>query len=109
MKILQIQTLNYLNVERFSAIPKDEKYDSNFIFSESYEPTLRKEVELALSDRGEEWKKMFKSGGNYKLRWTKKDNKTSHSIRHTCTLTFISNSGSKWTRSLSYSVYTLLA
>ena len=106
MKILQIQTLNYLDPKHFSAIPNEYKYDSHFLFSASYEPILRKEIEQALFAKGLEEAQF--SGGSPYLRWKQSENKKSHSTRHTCTMTLIDKYGYKTTDSLSYSIHTLL-
>lgn len=106
MKILQVQTLNYLDPQHFSAIPNECRYDSHFMFSISYEPTLRKEIEQALLARGLEEAKYY--GGTPYLYWKQDKNKKSRSVRHTCTMTLIDKYGDKTTKALSYSIHTLL-
>jgi hypothetical protein len=108
MKILQIQTLPRASmVESFAAIPNEYKYDSHFMFSESYEPTLRKEIEQALFNRAMKWIDIDKE--TPRIYWKQTENKASHSIRHTCTIYYIVRGGRKESDCLSYSVHTLLA
>ena len=108
MKVLQIQTLPRASmVENFAAIPNEYKYDSHFMFSESYEPLLRKEIEQALFNRAMMWIDVDKE--TPRIYWKQTENKASHSIRHTCTVYYTARGGRKDSECLSYSVHTLLA
>ena len=108
MKILQIQTLPRAEmVKFFSAIPNEYKYDSHFMFSESCEPLLLKEIEQALFNQAMKWVDLNK--GKPRPYWKQTENKKSHSIRHTCTIYYVDKWGRKDSECLSYSVHTLLA
>jgi hypothetical protein len=108
MKVLQIQTLPRADmVKYFSAIPNEYQLDSHFMFSESYEPTLRKEIEQAVIYQSMKTAKL--NGGTPRLSWKQVENKKSHSIRYTCTAYYVTKGGYKNSDSLSYTIYTLLA